>query len=358
MQNTTTTPECLVVGSLNIDEFFHVQDIVLPGQTISSTSFTRKPGGKGANQSVAVAKSLPKGKGKVRLVGAVGADGQWVKDEVAKCGVEVEGVDAVEEPTGRAIIQLSQSGENSIILYKGANHTPSFPLPLPSTPTHTHLLLQNEIPFTTTLAYLSHSKSQPTGPRSKITTFFNPSPLPTPSQLKSFPWHQVDWLIVNEGEAKSLLAALGDSSLSSSQPPPTSSSQPSPPPSILLTYPLLTTLSSHPSFSPKTNIICTLGPLGVLALLPSIRDAKPIYLPASKVGVVDTTGAGDCFAGSFIAGLMGLEGSKSDADTLSEDTIRKVLERCILAAGMCCERRGAMESIPSWEEVEARARSG
>jgi hypothetical protein len=109
---------------------FTVGDIVRPGETISSESLSRRAGGKGANQAVAVANAG----GKVTLVGAIGKDGAWVKDQLMNFGVGVEQIRTVEvsydaygfercslsmkyttqESTGRAIIQLAESGENSI----------------------------------------------------------------------------------------------------------------------------------------------------------------------------------------------------------------------------------------------------
>ena len=95
----------------DIDEFFSLPHIVKPGETISSTAFTRKPGGKGANQAYAVAKAG----GAVDLQGCIGTDGQWIKELLSAGGVGVETLQVVEEEvTGRAIIQSASDGENSI----------------------------------------------------------------------------------------------------------------------------------------------------------------------------------------------------------------------------------------------------
>ncbi|TFY74550.1 hypothetical protein EWM64_g9461, partial [Hericium alpestre] len=163
---------CLVRGSINIDEFFHVKDIVRPGETISSTKFERRGGGKGANQAASVARAG----GSVALVGAIGDDGNWHRDALQKVGVSVDAVQVVKgEPTGRAIIQLTPAGENCIILHKGANFALSESLA--QVQAHltgiTHLLLQNEIPWQATLAYLTQAHAQ------GATTVFNPSPMPS-----------------------------------------------------------------------------------------------------------------------------------------------------------------------------------
>ncbi|EKM48780.1 uncharacterized protein PHACADRAFT_202411 [Phanerochaete carnosa HHB-10118-sp] len=75
MSNAQREPLCLVRGSINIDEFFHVPTMVRPGETLSSTHFERRACGKGANQASAVAKAG----GHVKLIGAVGEDGGVVR---------------------------------------------------------------------------------------------------------------------------------------------------------------------------------------------------------------------------------------------------------------------------------------
>ncbi|TFK52880.1 Ribokinase-like protein [Heliocybe sulcata] len=330
---------CLVRGSINIDEFFHVRDIVRAGETTSSSGIETRAGGKGANQAVAVAKAG----GHVDLVGAVGKDGLWVLRQLQEgLGVNVDEVAVADEQTGRAIIQLAESGENSIILYKGANYTA---LETPETlPSASHLLLQNEIPFSSTLAYLFLAYSE------GIPTIFNPSPMPTPDELRTFPWAQVTWLLVNEGEAVDLLKALGEPNITPFAAPEAEGLPKTP--SLLTSYSVIARLSKHSSFAQTVNIICTLGSAGVLALLPSL--SQPIYVPAAKLQgcVRDTTGAGDCFAGYLVAELMKLPKDM----VLDEETMTGILEICVQAAGICVERRGAMESIPTRIEVLERLR--
>ncbi|KAJ7705583.1 Ribokinase-like protein [Mycena rosella] len=322
---------CLVRGSINIDEFFQVKDIVRPGETVSSDHLVKRPGGKGANQAVAVARAGAI----VDLVGAVGRDGLWVRDELKEAGVGVESVSIAEENIGRAIIQVTELGENSIILFKGANYAT-----LPAHAIHpdtTHIALQNEIPLPHTIDYLARASSS----SSKISTIFNPSPMPTAAELKALPWHQLTWLIVNSGEALNLCTALN------LEVPPMSASASA---SVVDTAtPLLLRLAAY---MPTTNVVCTLGADGVLAkfILPGASEA--VYLPAAKLqGTTrDTTGAGDCFTGYMVAGLMRLDAQKKA--TVEEYT--SVLRRCAQAAGMCVEKRGALASIPFGEDVDAR----
>lgn len=175
------------------------------------------------------------------------------------------------------------------MLHRGANFVPHV---LPNYPPFTHCLLQNEIPFEDTLATLSHARS--TG----ATTIFNPSPLPSHEELRSFPWRNVDWLIVNEGEARSLIDALKDSP----NQPTTTGDETS---RGIKDQGMSTLYALHhlPTFSSSVNIVCTLGSEGVITLLTS---GESFHVPAAKLDgpVKDTTGAGDCFTGYLVAGLM------------------------------------------------------
>ncbi|KAA1474541.1 Ribokinase-like protein [Dentipellis sp. KUC8613] len=321
---------CLVRGSINVDEFFHVKEVVRPGETIASTQFERRGGGKGANQAAAVARAG----GSVALVGAVGEDGRWHRDDLGKFGVSVDQVSVVQtEPTGRAIIQLTSAGENCIILYKGANFAlTESPADIQARLTGiTHLLLQNEIPWDTTVAYLTQAHKQGT------VTVFNPSPMPSDAQLHGFPWASLSWLLVNEVEIADLLNALEGQHVADIQDPLSN----------------IRRLSAHPRFSPAVNVVCTLGAAGVLMHVPSIPE--PIKVPAAKLqGTVrDTTGAGDCFTGYLVAELMRAYERGASAQ-LSREELVNVVKLCAQAAGMCVEKRGAMESIPLREEVEKR----
>ncbi|OCF34299.1 ATP-binding protein [Kwoniella heveanensis BCC8398] len=374
MSSTSSAePKCLVRGSINIDEFFHLPHIVRPGETISSTSLTKRAGGKGANQAFAVARAGRQ----VVLDGCVGSDGVWVKEMLEKGGVDVGRVQVLEdELTGRAIIQSAADGENSIVLHAGANyHLPS------SSSTHslppnldgiTHLLLQNEIPLSSTLSYLTSA-----GSSGSVTSVFNPSPMLTPDQLRHFPWKDLSWLIVNEGELGDLLLAFSSPSASSSQ---CSSAEDGNVPnsdekdvvgaldensSTLIEDAKKGILALHRNsfFSPYVGVICTLGSKGILYFDPILESesisasasASPNgteqvgYLPAGKLvnPLKDTTGAGDCFAGYFIAGLM----ERQEAGT---GDLESILKTCLTACAICVENQGAMESVPSRSSVNER----
>ncbi|KAI9639056.1 ATP-binding protein [Dioszegia hungarica] len=329
--SSSTPPQCLVRGSINIDEFFHLPHIVRPGETISSSKLSRGAGGKGANQANAVARAG----GNVVMDGCIGEDGIWVRDGLERAGVDVGRVMVVQEQmTGRAIIQLAEDGENSIVLHKGANyHTPPSDTS-PSLSGITHLLLQNEIPLPSTLAYLRAAHS------GGVTSIFNPSPMLSGEKLRQFPWACLSWLIVNEGELTDLLKETGLAV------PSTTGSAPASAPTTTPEAPIASAARAEMLLFRRSNadlgLICTLGARGILYLPAGSQTVG--YLPAATVvnGVVDTTGAGDCFAGYFAAGLM------------RDEDLETTLRTCLTACAMCVEKAGAMESVPSRAKVEAR----
>ncbi|KAJ7843131.1 Ribokinase-like protein [Mycena olivaceomarginata] len=299
---------CLVRGSVNVDEFFqgNLKEIARPGETISAEISSSAPAAKAQIKRGLLRAPEPS------LISSV----QWARTllgcgmNCGRTGIGVGDVSIVEEHTGRALIQVNELGENSIILYKGANYASVPPYAIHPDTTHAH-----------DIQPISDAHCR---------------------ELKTFPWHQLTWLIVNSGEALDLCRALGlavpDTSVSAS--------------AADTARPLLARLSSH---MPTTNVVCTLGADGVLAqFTPTLLggESEPVYLPAAKLqGTTrDTTGAGDCFTGYLVAGLMGL-GQKPVAT--AADYVA-VLKRAVQAAGMCVEKRGALASIPLAAEVEAR----
>ena len=142
--------------------------------------------------------------------------------------------------------------------------------------------------------------------------------MPSVEQLRDFPWVQLNWLIVNQGEVSALLRAFqSDKSTGTSTGVEQEIGLPKIPPSwpshpgIQLSYSLLHSLHGHNTFSPNVNLVCTLGGLGVIALLAS---GEAFYVPAAKLAgpVKDTTGAGDCFTGYLVSGLMEVEGAEGE----------------------------------------------
>lgn len=263
-------------------------------------------------------------------------------DRLKDSGVGVEKVEFVEEKTGRAIIQVAENGENSIVLFKGANYHKRTPSPADFTPTPTHIVLQNEIPLELTIDYLTLASSD----GRTAATIFNPSPLPSEQEITSFPWEKVSWLIVNEGEAEDLLAVLDPTGRNHEE-------------SEVVASSTLRRLSKAIN-SPATNVVLTLGASGVISTYHSYSSLStwdPVYVPSIQLrGTTrDTTGAGDCFTGYFVAGLMELFNETHSHD-VGEEEARGLLGKCVVAAGMCCEKEGTLDSVPVREEVEARMR--
>ncbi|KAF9010286.1 Ribokinase-like protein [Cyathus striatus] len=337
--------QCIVRGSINNDEYFYVDKIVRPGETISSKRHESRVGGKGANQSVAIVRAG----GSVKFYGAVGKDGIWVKDRMASFGVDVGGIIVSDDATGRAIIQVSDDGENSIVLFPGANHSELHEKKFMEVsdewfPEATHLLLQNEIHARSTYYALMNVKN--------ATIIVNPSPLPRGEEIFNIPWRKVDWLVVNESEVEGLYHAMSKQKTKAT--------------SHSLSTRELVFLLSEQSLFQNVNIICTLGADGVLAFIPTFHRPKTIHeapsfmhVPAAKLigGVCDTTGAGDCFAGYFVQGLMEFGPSAKIGLEIREHNIARILKTCVHAAGMCVEKPGTIDSIPTRAEVEGRMSS-
>jgi len=201
-------------------------------------------------------------------------------------------------------------------LHKGANY--ALPdLPTPGEFKHhltgiTHLLLQNEIPWATTIAYLKSAHAQ------GIVTIFNPSPIPADVQLHDFPWTSLSWLIVNQGEAESLLRAIGGDPRAVNHGVEADYHAHWPNDDALRAAFFTLNKLSHIEVLTSTAIVCTLGATGVLASMQSLKEM--VYLPAATLQgeVRDSTGAGDCFTGYFVTGLMQIGNRQPSKDEIIE----------------------------------------
>lgn len=189
------------------------------------------------------------------------------------------------------------------VLHAGANYYIPPEDSDPDLSPYTHLLLQNEISIDSTLKYLRKSASQ------GIQTIFNPSPMLTPEQLRLFPWSNLTWLIVNEGELEDLLHAFGSDTTDGEDIEVRLRAERG-----------LRALHGSEGFDKRVNVICTLGAKGILYFQPG-QSEEIGHLPAAKLlkELKDTTGAGDCFAGYFVAGLM--EGGNQG--------VEKILSTCL-----------------------------
>ena len=318
------TPRITVLGSLNIDLVARVPHHPLPGETLTASSFTVSPGGKGANQAVACAKlsrssppsTLPPS-ATVSMVGAVGSDsyGTLLRENMTAHGVDVSGVAVREgEKTGIAIIVVDEpSGENRIVLSGEANHAVTAEgCDLDGVLGRTDLLImQLEIPVGTVLAALE-------GARGKgVEVLFNPAP----AQVLPEGWLRgLGHLVVNETEA----ALLGGVEVK-----------------ILDDEAGCESVARGFVEKGAGNVIITLGGRGVYYMS---GEGEKGLVPAEKAKVVDTTAAGDTFVGMYALEVVGREkGGKFDV----EGAVRKANR----AAAKTVERKGAQDSIPWRDEL-------
>ena len=287
-----------VVGSINVDYVLSVESFVKPGETIKAKKLERFPGGKGANQAVAAAKLSRE---KVVMVGFVGDDddGNWMIRELEKIGIF--GIKMVRDFTGKAFIEVNSSGENRIIIYPGANAklTPDV-LDLNVLEEAEIILLQNEIPFETTLTVAKWAKD-----KGKVVVF-DPAPAHgIDIQILKY----VDYITPNESEIRTLAEEFfgGFESLERTA-------------ELLLE-------------SGAEGVIAKLGENGVYFK----KGLKEMRVPALKVEVVDTTAAGDVFNGAFAAFY----------DMGEIEALRLATK----AASISVTRMGAQSSVPDLEEV-------
>ncbi|MFC1736766.1 ribokinase [Candidatus Hydrogenedentota bacterium] len=284
-------------GSLNIDHVYQVDHISAPGETIAANGYEIHGGGKGANQSLALAK----GGAEVLHAGNLGKEGEWLRDNLAKAGVNVASVNIVEQPGGHAIIQVDSQGENSIVVFGGANKqitSDEIDKALACLVEGDFLLLQNEI---NAIAEIMEKASA-----IAVRICFNPAPMG--AEVHDYPLHLVNIFIVNETEAADL----------SGQADPEDAA------------------AELASKYPESEIVLTLGEKGVLYL----HGGNRIEVPAQKVEAVDTTAAGDTFTGFFLAAYS------------SGMDVQASLERGCRAAAICVTRKGATPSIPLLSEIE------
>lgn len=287
-------------GSLNIDDVFRTDHIVRPGETIPSRILERYAGGKGLNQSAALARAGAP----VRHVGKIGEDGAFLKDGLAAGGVDVSGIAIGDIPTGHAMIQVADDGENAIVLYGGANRAWSkadIARFLDGAEEGDILLLQNEINGTEELMKAAFDAG--------LAIAMNPAPMGP--EVKNYPLEYLSWLVVNEIEGREL-SGIDESDEA-----------------------VVVELRRR---YPNAVVVMTLGKKGAIRadgaglIRSSFQDVGP---------VVDTTGAGDTFMGYFLAGEM----AGMDAEAC--------LRRACAAGAIAVTRAGAMTGIPSLSEVEA-----
>lgn len=286
-------------GSLNYDYVYSVDHMVLPGETLSSNSMETFCGGKGLNQSIALAKAGVS----VYHAGMVGEDGERLIDMCKENQIDYRFISKVQGKSGHTIIQLDKQGQNSIILFPGTNGL--------NTLEHIEevldyfqegdmILLQNEINLLDQVIEKAYEK--------KMKIVLNPSPFN--EKVEACDLSKVSVFLMNEIEGHQITGEKEPEDI----------------------------LNVMESKYPGVEVVLTLGKDGVMYS----GNGKRYFRESFKVKAVDTTAAGDTFTGYFLASVI--EG-KSIEDALKIGSF---------AASIAVTRKGATSSIPAKDEVENR----
>lgn len=286
-------------GSLNIDFVYSVDHIVQPGETISSRRLDVFCGGKGLNQSIALAKAGAR----AAHAGMVGADGEMLLAKLREHGVDVSLVRVAQERSGNAIIQVGADGQNSIVLFGGANRANTreyVDSVLAGFAAGDLLLLQNEISL---LDYVIDRAAE----RGMIIAL---NPAPFDEHLSECDLGKVSLFIVNEVEGGQLSGESDPAAI----------------------------LRRAGEKYPAAAVLLTLGEKG--AAYRAAGAAEAVSCGIVEAPVVDTTAAGDTFIGYFLTAVFAEGMPPKDALRLAS-----------AASSITVSRPGAADSIPFRQEV-------
>ena len=291
----------LSFGSLNIDYVYKLEHFVQKGETISSQALNVFSGGKGLNQSIALAKAGAK----VYHAGAIGEDGLFLVKQMEDAGVDISLTKVrTDVRSGNAIIQNDKEGDNCIILYGGANQAitkEQVDETLKNFEEGDYLVLQNEInelPYIVDQAYAKGMK-----------IVLNPSPMN--EKILALDLKKISIFMLNEIEAGQILGTDERDGQKLAQ-------------ALLAKF-------------PDAGIVLTMGSAGSVYMDRAQTALQSIY----KVKAVDTTAAGDTFTGFFIGGL--LEGLP----------VKEAMDQASRASAIAVSRPGASPSIPTLAETKA-----
>jgi ribokinase len=294
-----------IVGSSNVDIVLSVERFTLPGETQKAKKLELFPGGKGSNQANTVAK-LSKTNSKVYFLTCIGNDsyGNILKEQYDK--LNIKGYKVVKESNGLAFIEVTEKGENRIVIFPGANEYLLPGLIEENTDElldSKYILLQNEIPFESTLYAAKLFKEN------KKTVIFDPAPV---KGIKKEIFQFVDFLTPNEEEIRLLTEQFFGSFVSYDD--------------------------SYNKFKGLgiKKLVIKLGDKGVIYF----DEKNVIKLPSFKVNAIDTTAAGDVFNGAFSVALN------------ENFDIKSALRFASAAAALSVTKKGAQSSIPTRKEVE------
>lgn len=288
-------------GSLNLDYVYQVDHFVRPGETLSAASRAVKLGGKGLNQSIALARAGAN----VAHAGCIGVSGEPLKAQLARDGVDISKLVSVDEMQGHTVIQVNREGENCILLYGGSNQCVTeaqIEDTFAGCAAGDWLVLQNEINNLPAIVDAAHARG--------MVIALNPSPCD--AKLDAVDFGKLSWLLVNEVEAGQI-SGHDDSEAAWTR--------------------------LHARY-PKLSVLITLGGAGSAAWRVDGGGVETARQEAFKVRAVDTTAAGDTYTGYFIAALM------------AGETLQACMRRASKASSIAVTRLGAADSIPRLAEVE------
>ena len=283
-------------GSLNLDFVYQVDHMVSPGETLASLKMQTFCGGKGLNQSIALAKAGTE----VYHAGCIGRDGQLLVEALEKEGVRTDYVKILEEKTGHAIIQVDRSGQNCILLYGGTNRAQTeeyIDQVLAGFDAGDMIVLQNEINLLDYIIDRAYERG--------MTIVLNPSPFD--ENLKDCDLNKVSFFLINEVEGSQITGENEPEKI----------------------------LDKLAEIYPDARVVLTLGSEGSVYQEKEYRIRQSIY----RVEAVDTTAAGDTFTGYFVASLL------EDLD------ISRCMDLAAKASALSVTRPGASPSIPRRQEV-------
>jgi ribokinase len=296
----------VVVGSINADLVAKVERIPLCGETVLGSDFQIHPGGKGANQAVAVARlGYP-----VFMIGKLGSDafGSQLRASMSGAGVDVSAVDTIEGASGVALIEVGPQGENSIVVAPGVNNQ-VLPHDIDANIDILRaaglVLVQLEIPLET-VAHLAAVCA-----REHVPIVMDPAPA---HELPPEVTRAVSWFTPNETEAGFYIGSGPAEQYDSRK-------------------------QRDALFAKGIQaVVLKRGSRGVYL---AVRDGVEATIPAFPVKAVDTTAAGDAFNGAFATALM-----------LGKDPVESA-RFASAAAAISVTRPGAQPSMASRDEVEA-----
>jgi ribokinase len=318
----------LTVGSLNMDQVIQVKRLPVLGETLlGASSLQLIPGGKGANQAVAMARLGAS----VSMAGRIGHDpfgAQLLKALWAnKLETSLVAVDD-QEASGVALIFLTPDGENAIVVASGAN------MCVGKDPAHMQqiitalqnariLVLQLEIPVETAISLIEAAH------RAAVPVVLNLSPV---QNIPLAILRQVEVLIINESEASLLSQNLFGNTPSAAN---------------VQTQEEASRLALQLCEEGIPNVVITLGSQGaVLAYRSKFGKATCLHQAPPKVTVIDTTAAGDSFAGAFTVALT------------ENQLPAEALRFAVYASALKVTKFGAQSGLPMRNEVEALLHEG